>query len=284
MSEARALSLAYLEAHPADAARVLEQLTPTDTAELLRATPLRLAAPVAQQMLPLFAARVMDSLADTFTVGLLRAMGAQSGVAVLRQMPVARVDALVNQLPTATAVAFRLLLGYPGNTVGAWADPLALTLTADLTVAQALATIRSNDYPHDTLYVLGRDQRLIGVLPAASLLRADAQDSLRRWLQAAPPSLPAQALISATEDHPGWLLHRALPVVERGERFAGVLRQSSLRQALAPEPRGEASAASGDGLTLVAEGYWLSVSMLVEWMVSWLPGTPKRLTGDRHGH
>ena len=92
VAEPVSLSLAFLEAHPGDAARVLERLAPNVAADLLKSIPQRLAAPVARQMLPLFSARAMDKLADDSAVGLLRAMGPQAGVALLRQMPTTRAD------------------------------------------------------------------------------------------------------------------------------------------------------------------------------------------------
>lgn len=275
------LSLAYLEAHPRDAARVLERLTPTAAADLLASVPLRLAAPVIRQMLPLFAARALDRLGDDRAAGLLRAVGPQAGVAVLRQMPRTRADVLIGQLPAPLAVAFRLLLGYPENTVGAWADPHALALTEDIRSAQAIDHLRSSGNEQDALYIVDDEQRLIGVVPMVDLLRAAADTPLRRLMQPPPVTVPAQSLISALHDHPGWAGARALPVVERGERFAGVLWQTALATASGPERDPEDQPATpGDALSLVASGYWNAVAGLIEVLVSWLPTTTRAVAPD----
>lgn len=266
------LSLAYLEAHPRDAARVLERLTPTAAADLLASVPLRLAAPVIRQMLPLFAARALDRLGDDRAAGLLRAVGPQAGVAVLRQMPRTRADALVGQLPAPLAVAFRLLLGYPENTVGAWTDPHALALTEDIRSRQAVDHLRSAGHEQDALYVVDGEQRLVGVVSLVNLLRAAADTPLRRLMQPPPITVPAQSLIRALDDHPGWASARALPVVERGERFAGVLWQTALASARGPErEHDDQPATPGDALSLLAGGYWGAVAGLIEVLVSWLP-------------
>lgn len=265
------LSRAFLEAHPRDAARVLERLTPTAAADLLASVPLRLAAPVLRQMLPLFAARALDRLGDDRAAGLLRTVGPQAGVAILRQAPKTRADTLIGQLPAPLAIAFRLLLGYPENTVGAWTDPHTLALTEDIRVAQAVDHLRSSGHEQDALYIVDGEQRLIGVVPMVELLRAAADTPLRRLMQAAPITVPAQSLIGALDDHPGWAGARALPVVERGERFAGVLWQTALASARGPERAQESSATPGDALSLVAGGYWGAVAGLIEVLVSWLP-------------
>lgn len=276
VAEPVSLSLAFLEAHPADAARVLERLAPNAAADLLDSIPQRLAAPVARQMLPLFSARAMDKLADDSAASLLRAMGPQAGVAVLRQMPTARADTLLALLPAGHAVTFRLLLGYPENTVGAWADPHALALTPKLNVADALERLRETEHEHDALYVVDHDHRLLGVIALVELLRVPPDTLLRRMMRPPSVTVPAQSLIGAMRDHPGWASDRALVVVERGERFAGVLWQSSLALALAPSTIREPRHTPADALSLLAGGYWSSVAGLIDVVVSWLPGGPLR--------
>lgn len=272
MSEPQSLSLAFLEAHPADAARVLERLAPNIAADLLDTLPQRLAAPVLRQMLPLFSARILGRLADDSAAGLLRAIGPQAGVALLRQLPTARADALLGLLPAGHAVAFRLLLGYPENTVGAWADPHALALTPQVSAGEAVERLRDTEHEHDALYVVDDDQRLLGVVALVELLRVTPEVPLRRLMATPRVTVPAQSLIGAMRDHSGWTRDRALPVVERGERFAGVLRQSALALALAPSTIHPQRQTPGDGLSLLAGGYWAGVAGLIEVVVSWLPG------------
>lgn len=271
MADAASLSLAYVESYPADAARVLESLPPSDAADWLAATPVRIAAPVARQMLPLFAARAMDRLIDDSAAGLLRALGPQAGVAVLRQLPTSRADALLVLLPATAAVGFRLLLGYPENTVGAWADPHALALPPTATAAEAITAVRISEHAQDALHVTDRDQRLVGVVALVELLRADPATPLRQLMQPPAVTVPAQALIRSLREHPGWTEQRALPVVERGERFAGVLWQSTLDLALAPDALETRQVTPADAVSLLADGYWASVSELIEVLVSWLP-------------
>lgn len=282
MADTRSLSFAFLEAHPADAARVLETLLPTAAAALLAAAPLRLSAPVARQMLPLFSARVMDALEDQDAVALLRAMGPQAGVAALRQMPTARADHLLNLLPATLTVAFRLLLGYPENTVGAWTDPQILALTPELCASDAIERLRDSEHDHEALYVVGNQQRLLGMIPIVDLLRAAERTPLRQLLQPVAVTLPAQSLISAMRNHSAWSAQRALPVVERGERFAGVLWHATLDLALTPTTVQWETSKPADALSLLAGGYWFTVAGLIELMVSWLPAGGGNVNRSAH--
>lgn len=111
MASGEELSYAFLEAHPADAARVLERLAATEAGALLQSAPMRIASPVLRLMLPLAGARCLEHMADIEIVDLLHGTGAQSGVALLRYFGVERRTGLLAQLPTALSLAYELLLG-----------------------------------------------------------------------------------------------------------------------------------------------------------------------------
>ncbi|MBK6972498.1 MAG: magnesium transporter [Sterolibacteriaceae bacterium] len=279
MASSEALSYAYLEAHPADAARVLERLAPASAAALLQSAPLRLACPVLRQMLPLAGARCLERLDDADTAGLLRGVGAQAGVALLRYVGAERRVRLLAQLPTALTLAYELLLGYPEGTVGASMDPRALALPADMTAGESLARVRSADetFASDP-HVIDRDQRLLGYVDLAELLRAPAATSLARLVRPSPHRLPAQALLAGCREHPGWRDASALPVVERGDRLVGALTHGALLRALSTQQRTPAPRRTEDTLAGVAGAYWFGVSSMIEAVVGLLP--VERREGD----
>ena len=215
---------------------MIERLAPASAAALLQSAPLRLTSPVLRHMLPLAGARCLERLDDGESVGLLRGVGAQTGVALLRYFGAERRARLLAQLPTALAVAYELLLGYPEGTVGAWMDPRALALPADMSVGESLDRVRRAEevlaaYP----FVIDRNQRLLGTVELADLLRADAATTLARLVRPSPHRLPAQALLARLREHPGWREASTLPVVERGDRLVGALTHGALLRALSME-------------------------------------------------
>jgi len=104
MAEPEALTLTYISAHPAEAARVLERIPGADAAALFATVPARAAAPVLTAMLPSAAARILGSLDDAPALALLAASGVQAAVTMLRYIPEPRRSRLLGGLPTATAV------------------------------------------------------------------------------------------------------------------------------------------------------------------------------------
>lgn len=272
MASSEDLTYAFLEAHPADAARVLERLVPTSAAALLQSVPLRLTSPVLRQMYPLAGARCLELLDDTETVGLLRGVGAQAGVALLRHLAAERRTRLLTQLPTTLTLAYELLLGYPEGTVGAWMDPRALALPSTMTVGESLERVRRAD---ESLiadpYVIDHNQRLLGYVELADLLRANPTTTLAQRVRSSPHRLPTQALLTGLYEHPGWHEASTLPVVERGDRLVGALTHAALQRALAIEQSKPIQRHTEDTLAGIAGAYWFGVSSLIQALVNLLP-------------
>jgi len=280
------LSYAFLEAHPADAARVLERIAPQNVAALFATAPVRIGAPVLRSMLPLHAARCLETVDDDTVSGLLRAAGPQAGVGVLHYLPQVRRDVLLAQLPTALSVAFRLLLGYPEDAVGAWMNPRILALPTDATAAVALQRLREADDEYDAcIYVLGASQRLMGHTRLAEMLRVAPDFPLSKVMRAVPYTLPARASIRAVREHAGWDDFQALPVVEHDDRLVGALERSVLARALNRHDRAPATAGYEDVVAGIASSYWKSVESLIQFTVGLLPVTQtKSNTGNGDAH
>lgn len=276
MASSEELSYAFLEAHPTDAARVLERLTPESAAALLQSAPLRLASPVLRQMLPLAGAHCLEQLEDSEIVGLLRGVGAQAGVALLRHFGAERRTQMLAQLPTALTIAYELLLGYPEGTVGAWMDPHALALPSDMNSGASLERVRqAKDAPVADPYVIDRNQRLMGYVELADLLRADASTPLTRLMRPSPHRLPAQSLLDGLREHPGWRESSTLPVIDRSERLVGAITHAAMQRALSLEHSTPAPRSAENTLAGVASAYWFGVSALIQAVVSLLPGERK---------
>ena len=276
------LTLAYVSSHPADAARVLESQPTSEAAAILARLPARAAAPVLVAMLPPAAARLIAAIGDKVALGMLTAAGAQGAVAVLRHVAEPRRSRLVDGLPTVTALAARLLLGYPEDAVGAWADPQVVALGPGLSAGEALERVRGEtDEEVADVFVVDADQRLLGVVDLATLVRMPEWRTLGVLMRPPAAHLPAVMPMSSAASHPAWKHATQLPVVARGDRLVGVLRRSVLDE-------GEARAAGradGEGdATLAgfaARGYWEAVSGVVRGFLVLLPPARRVLEDER---
>lgn len=280
MTKIRELSLAFAEAHPDDAARVLEQLPAAEAAAFLSLLPARLGAPVLRHMLPTAAARCLEQVDLDTAAGLVRDLDTQTGTGMLRYVEPTRREQLIGQLPTAAALAFRLLLAYPEDTVGAWVNARALAMAPDTPASEALERLRQSTEPHTGLYVVDPDHKLLGQLTLGDLFRAGRGLRVHQVMKPVRHHLSARASLAAARDHDGWNECSVLPVVERQGRFVGVLEATTLRRAgevlRVPAPATSARHAA----PLLARHTWQVFASLLQAAIALLP-TPSASEGHR---
>jgi Mg/Co/Ni transporter MgtE len=246
MADLDVLTNAFLAAHPADAARVLDRLPAAETAALFERAPARLGAPVLAAMLPHLAA-----------------LSVPAAAAALRHVADPVRSRLLDALPTAAALACRALLGYPDDAIGAWVDTDVVALPGDAHASEAIdAVSAATDTPQAPVFVVGADQQLLGAVDVPVLLRVPADTRLDALMRAMV-TLPAVSPLAGAAAHPAWQEVEVIAVVDRGGRLVGALHRCTLDRAL--RGRRTMPAASEESLAgVLAIGYWTATASLVE--------------------
>ncbi len=255
------LARGFMESHPDGAARVLERAGPAEAAALLGEVPAPVAAEVLRQMAPgsvaaCAAALPLERLAEI--VGRLPLDGA---AAVMHRLDPERRDAVLTRLPVTAEAPLRRLLAYGAYTAGALADPLVLALPEDLTVAEAQRQLKSRgEHLFFYLYIVARDQTLVGVLDLPELMAAPPKDSLSAAMHRDPVRLEAGTGFATLAAHPAWQDLDALPVVDEHGRLVGAIRHKVVRRLeaeLGLRARSESVLATLVGLS---ELYWAGLA------------------------
>lgn len=282
MADAESLTLAFVTAHPVEAARILERLNALDAAALFERVPARASAPVFKAMLPSVAARILSMLGAGTAKALLAAIGTQAAVSILRQIAEPQRGQLVAGLPTTAAMASRLLLHYPDDSVGAWIDPDIVVFPPETTVAEALARIGIGNEPQvELVFSVGRYQQLVGVTGLHNLIRASREQKLASIVEKPPVVLSANATVSGVARRRSWQQSPVLPVTDRNGKLIGVLRRGTLDRALARESQPLPADNAELLVTMFAGGYWNAFSVLAHTIVSLLPGAKPIIGQDK---
>lgn len=224
------LTLAYLQAHPVEAARGLEALSADDAASLLGAFEPTAVADVVECLLPDVGAEVLQRLPRDIGGGLLSHVASPAAIALLRHCPPGVRAELVEELDPEVRQTIHRSLSYPDRTAGSLADPRILTLAANLTVAEALTRVtRAHRRATYYLYVLDRSAKLVGVVSLKELLAADPGDSIGTVMSTHIASVSAASTVEELRAHSSWRVFHTLPVLDRGGAFLGALRYRTLR-------------------------------------------------------
>jgi magnesium transporter len=263
------LVAAYLRLHPDSAARLLESMPADQANAVLGAVDLATAAPVLGQMLPTCAAQCIEKQPPADSALLLERLGSQESVAVLRHLSSEQRETVLNSLGPQWLMAFKLLLSYPTNTVGAWVEPRVLTLPDDCTAGEARDRIARGDHVTQArIYVLDRSRRLRGAVRGIALLQVSSRKKLAAILEPAD-ALWARDALATAQEHSVWERHTEAPVVNRDEEFIGVISYADLRRAFrqvnhVPGANGDREIAEVTELIAIGAGsVWRSLGDLI---------------------
>jgi magnesium transporter len=225
------LVAAYLRLHPEAAARLLESMPADQANAVLNAVDAATAAPVVGHMLPTCAAACIEQQAPGDAAQLFERLGSRESVAVLRHLGADVRENVLASLGSQWLMAFKLLLSYPTNTVGAWIEPRVLTLPDDCTAGEARDRVaRSSSQAQARIYVLDRARRLRGAVRGVALLQVASRKKIVSLLEPAE-ALWAREPLATAQEHAVWERHTEAPVVNRDEEFIGVISYADLRKA-----------------------------------------------------
>jgi Mg/Co/Ni transporter MgtE len=205
-----------LEAHPIDAARVLERLPAREVGALIRKISSEIGGGILHRMPP---SSVSEVLSVEIAALSLRGLAPSLCQQILAALPLRRSRALTS------------LLRFPEGTAGSLMDPEVLALPQDLTAREALARVReAAGNARYNLYILDRDQTLVGVVNLHELLMARPGAPLSSLMQTSVHRLSSTADRHAIVSDPGWRMVHALPVVDAKGVYLGAIRYRTLRR------------------------------------------------------
>lgn len=225
------LSKSFLRNHPTESARVLEGLDSTEAAAMLADIDVESAAAVLRRMASVPAAACCGQLSEDLAATLVARLGPDSAAVLLRTLGAPASTAILDKLRPDLAVPIRRLLAYPEGTVGAMMDPNVFTVSNDISVKTANERLARNaDAAIYYVYVVDREQRLVGVLTMRELMRAEGERSIASVMKRSLVSIEATSSRYEMVTHAGWRRFHAIPVVDAGGLLLGVLRYETLRE------------------------------------------------------
>jgi magnesium transporter len=259
-----------LRAHPIDAAQALERLPAREVAALVQKMESETSGGILQRMAPTLVGGILLELGEEKATEIIEKLPVEMAALSLRSMDPSFRERILAALPGRRSRALTSLLRFPDGTAGSLMDPEVLALPHDLTAREALARVReAAGNARCNLYVVDRDQTLMGVINLHELLAARPADRLSSLMQTRVHRLPAKADRHAIVSDPGWREVHALPVVDERGVYLGAIGYRTLR-VLEEQLRGSRTA---EGATARALGGLLrtGAAAMLEAMVASTP-------------
>lgn len=268
------LSGDFLLRYPFQAARVLEQISPADTAAFL------------EQSEPNITKHVVAAMFPNFAASCLGKMRAQPAAKLLNEMPIsntARIYRLLNQekqqelsklLTSKYRLRIRRLLTYSTLSAGDLMNPNVDMLLDNLTVADAIRRIARYQQPVKCeIFIVDQAHHFRGVVDLGKLIIAKQHvklsDILSRQIRTLSVNLSSDRLLT----HPGWANRQRLPVLDSDNTLVGILDYSRVKQISIKESETQDPM---ENLISLASLYWLSSMQLLESLLSIKVSKPRR--------
>ena len=260
---ASTLTVAFLEAHPRDAARVLERLDATELGPFADTLAAPACATLLAALTPAAASRCIAAMTTASAIAAIQSIDPVTLAPVLRRIPEAIRAPLIAGLPNRARRALKTVMAYPETLVGAATDPHALTLPDDIEIAEAVRLVKDGrDRLKALVAVLDAENRLVGMVDVRDLLAGSQFRPIRAITRDAPGVLSARAKLTGTLDHFAWHQASVLPVVDPSQVFVGVLdHEAALRSVERMRAGGPIDMA--DTLLALADLFWGTSSGII---------------------
>ena len=217
-----------METLPApDLAAVFEDLPAEKLPVLFRLCPKDLAADVFAELTPATQQQLIDGLTDTELKAVVDELFVDDATDLVEEMPANVVKRILAQAEPATRRMINELLKYPEDSAGGVMTTELMALRPDMTVAQAMDTIRENGFDKETInncYVTNSSRRLVGVVSLRALVLAkNTEEPIKDLMDSNVVSVSTttdQEDVSKLFEKYGFL---AIPVVDAENRLVGIV-------------------------------------------------------------
>ena len=217
-----------METLPApDLAAVFEDLPAEKLSVLFRLCPKDLAADVFAELTPATQQQLIDGLTDTELKAVVDELFVDDATDLVEEMPANVVKRILAQADPATRRMINELLKYPEDSAGGVMTTELMALRPDMTVAQAMDTIRENGFDKETInncYVTDSSRRLVGVVSLRALVLAkNTEEPIKDLMDSNVVSVSTttdQEDVSKLFEKYGFL---AIPVVDAENRLVGIV-------------------------------------------------------------
>ena len=217
-----------METLPApDLAAVFEDLPAEKLPVLFRLCPKDLAADVFAELTPATQQQLIDGLTDTELKAVVDELFVDDATDLVEEMPANVVKRILAQAEPATRRMINELLKYTEDSAGGVMTTELMALRPDMTVAQAMDTIRENGFDKETInncYVTDSSRRLVGVVSLRVLVLAkNTEEPIKDLMDSNVVSVSTttdQEDVSKLFEKYGFL---AIPVVDAENRLVGIV-------------------------------------------------------------
>ena len=211
--------------HPADIANLLDELPSEETILVFELLSLEIASEVLDETGSLVRQELVEKVDDERLADLLDTLPMDDAAEFLEDLPEPVSERLIGLMEPEEAADVQEILGYEEETVGRLMNTDVAVLRRHWTVTETLEYLRSLQDAETLhyLYVVDRDDRLLGVIPLRELIMALPDATIESIMNEQVVAVPATADQEELAEMMSRYDYFAMPVVDDAGRLLGVV-------------------------------------------------------------
>jgi magnesium transporter len=214
------------EIHPVDLADILEELDHDERIALFSQLDTEHASDTLEEVEPRVQRDLVSSLTKTRAAELINDMTPAQAADFMAVLPATEADAILELIEPDEARKVKNLLEHHNDTIADLATKHFISFPPDIEVREVLNKYRSLARQADVvvyIYVVGEDNKLLGVMDIKDLLRADPSERLADRMRTNVVTLKAESTIKEAAKLFARYSFHAIPVVDDREAIVGVI-------------------------------------------------------------
>ncbi|OGP52721.1 MAG: hypothetical protein A2Y65_07370 [Deltaproteobacteria bacterium RBG_13_52_11] len=223
--------------HPADLADILEDLDIRQRTAVFQALDKETAAETLEETDPKIQVSLIADLNSAQASDIIEEMSLSEATDLLADLPKAKAEGILKEMEKDIAEDFKELLSHPEKEAGGMMTTSFLSFLPNVTVRQAMETIRKEGEDVDLLYyvyITDEEERLLGVVTLRDLLLASPDAVLTDIMDTRIISVKLDDKDETIADHFAKYGVTAIPVVDDAEKLQGTIMFKNLLEVVAP--------------------------------------------------
>lgn len=257
--------------HPADIASILDDLSPESAVTAFHLLVLETASEVLDETGSQVRQELVENVDDERLADLLDELPMDDAAEFLEDLPQPVAERLLDLMEPTEAQEVRELLSYEEETAGRLMTRDIVALRRNWTVTETFDYLRSLEDAETLqyLYVVDRDDKLIGVVPLRNLILAQPELTIEKIMQtdivSAPVTIDQEDLAEMVARYD----FSAIPVVDKDGRLLGVVTVDDVLDIFAEEVTEDIQRIGGSE-PLDQPYFAVSVFQIVRKRIGWL--------------
>ncbi len=223
--------------HPADLAEIIADLSRTQSDRFLLHLDTETLADTLEEVEPDFQASLVRNMPDEKVADVLEAMAPDEAADLLAELPAERSADLLELMEDEEADDVRKLLDYHEESAGGLMTTDMVTISPDISAERAISAIRRQAKEIDPVfyvYVVEKENQLVGVLTLRDLILARPKDIVREFMHTRVVTVSAQD----NQDDIGQVIAKydllAVPVVDEKQTLLGIVTSDDALDKIIP--------------------------------------------------